>query len=70
MLIQSIGVEAAAALVVATVIGTIAWGWYRKRHPAPPHALPEHYCLRCGAALPITARSCKQCGSAAWSVKQ
>jgi hypothetical protein len=70
MLIQSVGIEAAAALVVAMIIGTIAWRWYRQRHPAPPPALPEHCCLRCGANLPITARSCRQCGSAAWSVKQ
>jgi 4-hydroxybenzoate polyprenyltransferase len=67
MLIQSVGVEAAAVLVVATVAGMIAWRWYRKRHPPAP---PSNFCLKCGATLASTARSCKECGSAAWSSKQ
>jgi hypothetical protein len=67
MLIQSVGIEAAAGLVVVTIVGVIAWRAWRKRHPPAP---PTNFCLRCGATLPLTARSCKQCGSAAWSVKQ
>jgi len=67
MLIQSVGIEAAAALVVATIIGMFAWRAYRKRNPP---AAPMNYCLRCGATLPVTARSCRACGSAAWSSKQ
>jgi hypothetical protein len=67
MLIQSVGIEAAAALVIATAIAIVVWRQYRLRRPP---AVPENYCLRCGASLPYTARSCNQCGSAAWSVKQ
>jgi hypothetical protein len=67
MLIQSVGIDAAVGLVVLTIIGCIAWRYYRKRNPPAP---PTNFCLRCGATLPTTARSCKQCGSAAWSVKQ
>jgi len=67
MLIQSVGVEAAAVLAVATCLGVIAWQYYRKLHPPPP---PSNYCLKCGATLPVTARSCKLCGSAAWSSRQ
>ena len=67
MLIQSVGIEPAAALAVATIIGMFAWRAYRKRNPPAP---PTNYCLRCGATLPVTARSCRACGSAAWSSKQ
>jgi ribosomal protein L40E len=67
MLIQSVGIEAAVGLVVITIVGMFAWRWYRSRHP--PKA-PENFCLKCGAKLPMTARSCRECGSAAWSVKQ
>jgi cobalamin synthase len=67
MLIQSVGVEPAIVLVVATIIGMIAWRAYRRRHPAAP---PTNYCLKCGATLPVTARSCRDCGSAAWSSRQ
>jgi hypothetical protein len=67
ILIQSVGIQAAAALVIATFIGMFAWHEYRKRNPPPP---PSNYCLRCGETLPVTARSCRACGSAAWSSKQ
>ena len=67
MLIQTVGLEAASGLVVATILGVIAYRYYRKRNPPKP---PENYCLKCGAILPFTARSCRQCGSASWSVRQ
>jgi Flp pilus assembly protein TadB len=67
MLIQSVGVEAAVALVLATVLGMVVWRWYRKRHPPAP---PSNFCLKCGATLAYTARSCKDCGSAAWTSRQ
>ena len=67
MLIQSVGIAPAADLVAAAIIGSISWRYYRKRNPPAP---PENYCLKCGATLALTARSCKTCGSAAWSSRQ
>jgi hypothetical protein len=67
MLIQSVGVEAAAALALATCVVAMAWRYSRKLHPPPA---PSNHCLKCGATLPVTARSCKLCGSAAWSSRQ
>lgn len=67
MLIQSVGIVPAAVLAATTILGAFAYRYYRKRNPPSP---PENYCLRCGATLAATARSCNTCGSAAWSSRQ
>ena len=66
LLMQSVGAVPAAGLVVAAIAGSFAWRAYRRRHPPKP---PEVYCLKCGALLAATARSCRQCGSASWSMR-
>ena len=64
-LYESIGLTGALLLVAGFVVGTIGWRLYRKR--VPVKATPVR-CLSCGEALASTARSCKYCGSARWTV--
>ena len=66
VLAQSIGWEAGLLLVLAIAAGVAIHRAWRKRNPARG---PEVYCLRCGKTLPSTARQCKYCGSASWSMK-
>jgi hypothetical protein len=63
---QSIGLATGAGLAVAICAGIAGSRYYRQRHPAKG---PEVYCLRCGKTLALTARNCKFCGSASWSMK-
>ena len=62
----SIGVMPAVVLFALSVLGVTGWRFYSKRNPP---RLPEHYCLKCGAVLMATARSCRECGSASWSTR-
>jgi hypothetical protein len=66
MLADSIGLAASGGLTVAIVAGILAYRFYRARRPK---AGPAVYCLDCGKTLPYTARQCKYCGSASWSMK-
>lgn len=63
---NSIGLAAGASLAVAIGAGVAVRRRWRARHPAKG---PEVYCLRCGKTLAYTARECKYCGSASWSMK-
>jgi hypothetical protein len=67
MLLQSVGPEAAGVLVVLTAAGILAGRRYRARNPPKP---PTVYCMKCGEALSATARGCKYCGSASWTLRQ
>ena len=63
-LYQNIGLT--GELVLAGAVLVIFAGYrYRRRSPAAP---PAVRCLTCGEALSSTARSCKYCGSARWTV--
>jgi hypothetical protein len=64
-LYQSVGLLGALLLVAGFVVGTIAWRLYRQRVLPKGSAVR---CLSCGEALAATARSCKYCGSARWTV--
>jgi hypothetical protein len=66
MVADSIGLEAGAWLAAAIGAGALGHRWYRARRGAPG---PVVYCLRCGETLAPTARQCKSCGSASWSMK-
>ena len=66
-LFDSVGYAAGVGLVVVTVAGVIGYRWYRRRNPPPD---PVVRCLRCGEALSRTARNCKACGSASWTLEQ
>jgi len=64
-LYQSIGLAGAMVLVVATIGSFAGYRFYRSRNPAKAAAVR---CLTCGETLPSTARACKYCGSARWTV--
>jgi hypothetical protein len=66
MVAGSIGLEAGACVAAAIGAGVLGYRFYRARHPATG---PVVYCLRCGETLAPTARQCKSCGSASWSMK-
>jgi Flp pilus assembly protein TadB len=66
MVAGSIGLVAGACLAAAIGVGVLGHRLYRARHPARG---PVVYCLRCGQTLPSTARQCRFCGSASWSMK-
>jgi hypothetical protein len=63
---DSIGLAAGLGLAVAIAAGAVSFRFYRRRNPK---RAPEVFCLRCGATLLSTARQCKFCGSASWSMK-
>jgi len=62
---QSIGELGAIVLFVASLAVFAGYRWYRSRNPA---AAPAVRCLTCGETLASTARQCKYCGSAKWTV--
>jgi len=64
-LYESIGPVGAALLVAGFGVGSAGWRWYRQRNPAKG---PAVRCLSCGETLASTARECKYCGSARWTV--
>jgi len=64
-LYESVGSVGAALLVVGVGVGSIGWRLYRGRVPAKG---PVIQCLSCGETLAGTARECKYCGSARWTV--
>jgi hypothetical protein len=64
-LYESIGVVGAVVLVVGFVVVAVGWRAYRRRMPAKA---PAVRCLTCGETLASTARECKYCGSARWTV--
>jgi hypothetical protein len=66
MVADSIGLAAGLGLAVAIGAGVQGLRMYRRRFPAKG---PEVYCLRCGKTLAATARECRHCGSASWSMK-
>jgi hypothetical protein len=62
---QSVGLVGVALLVVGFAVGSIGWRLYRGWAPAKG---PVVKCLSCGETLASTARECKYCGSARWTV--
>ena len=67
LLAQSVGVVAGLGLIVLCVAGILGYRFYRNKRPARG---PAVYCLRCGEQLAPTARQCKSCGSASWTMRQ
>jgi hypothetical protein len=65
-LYQNVGLAGTLVLGVGTLVAFAAVRWYRLRNP--PQA-PQVVCLVCGEALASTARQCRHCGSARWTVK-
>ncbi len=63
---NEVGVWGSAGLVAATVVGVWAYRRYREKNP-PKEKVIGVRCLRCGATLAATARSCRACGSASWT---
>jgi hypothetical protein len=61
----SIGLWGAVVLVVGAISAFAIYRVYRSRRPAKA---PGVRCLSCGEALASTARECKYCGSARWTV--
>jgi len=66
MLAASVGIEAGACLAAAAGAAALVYRFLRARRQAKG---PVVYCLRCGETLPSTARQCKNCGNASWSMK-
>ncbi len=66
MVRDSIGLTAGALVAAVIGAGVLGYRAYRRKNPARG---PEVYCLRCGETLASTARHCKHCGSASWSMK-
>jgi hypothetical protein len=62
---QSIGEFGAIVLCVGSLAAFGSYRWYRSRNPA---SAPAVRCLTCGEILASTARQCKYCGSAKWTV--
>ena len=67
VVVESVGLMAGVGLGSACLVGIFGYRLYRARKPVKG---PTVYCLRCGEALPATARSCKHCGSASWTMRQ
>jgi len=65
-LYESVGLTAAAGLCAVSIAGLAVYRFLRARNPAKA---PSVRCLTCGEILPSTARQCKYCGSASWTVK-
>ena len=64
-LYQSIGMAGAAVLVVGSIAGLAGYRFHRTRKPGKSTGVR---CLTCGETLASTARECKYCGSARWTV--
>lgn len=64
-LYQSIGLPGAMVLLVGSVAGLAGYRWYGSRNPPKAAAVR---CLTCGETLASTARECKYCGSARWTL--
>jgi hypothetical protein len=62
---ESIGLVGAIVLCVGSLAGFMGYRWYRGRNPAQAAAVR---CLTCGETLASTARECKYCGSARWTI--
>jgi hypothetical protein len=67
MVVESVGLIAAAGLGAVSAAVFLGYRFYRSRNPAKG---PAVYCLRCGETLLRTARQCKYCGSASWTMRQ
>jgi hypothetical protein len=61
-LYESVGLVGAGLLVAGFAVGTVGWRVLRWRK------VTGVKCLTCGEALASTARECKYCGSARWTV--
>jgi predicted membrane channel-forming protein YqfA (hemolysin III family) len=64
-LYQSIGRAGAIMLTVGALAGLAGFRFYRSRNPNKATSVR---CLTCGETLSSTARECKYCGSARWTV--
>jgi 4-amino-4-deoxy-L-arabinose transferase-like glycosyltransferase len=64
-LYESIGSTGAMVLFVVALAGFAGYRFYRARNPGKGHSVR---CLTCGETLSPTARQCKYCGSARWTV--
>jgi hypothetical protein len=64
-LYESVGLVGAMALLVGTIAGSIGYRFYRSHRAGKAVGVR---CLTCGETLPSTARECKYCGSARWTV--
>jgi hypothetical protein len=64
-LYQSIGLGGAMLLVAGSVAAMVVYRFFRSRKRGDPSGVR---CLTCGETLPATARQCKYCGSARWTV--
>ena len=62
---QSIGLVGAVVLGVGAIAGLGGYRFYRSRRRLKAGAVR---CLTCGETLASTARECKYCGSARWTV--
>jgi len=67
VVVESVGLMAGVGLGATCLAGIFGYRFYRARNRAKGLTV---YCLRCGEALPATARGCKYCGSASWTTRQ
>jgi hypothetical protein len=65
-LYESVGRAGAVALCAGSFAGFAGYRWFRSKNPAKAASVR---CLTCGETLASTARQCKYCGSASWTVK-
>ena len=66
VVVESVGLMAGVGLGSVCLVGIFGYRFYRARNRAKGLTV---YCLRCGEALPATARGCKHCGSASWTTR-
>jgi len=66
VVIESVGLMAGIGLGAGCLAGIFGYRFYRDRKRASGLTV---YCRRCGEALPATARGCKYCGSASWTMR-
>ena len=64
-LYQSIGLAGVMVLLAAFGAGSAGYRLYRSRRAGQA---PGVRCLTCGETLSPTARNCKYCGSARWTI--
>ena len=67
VVVESAGLVPGVGLGSVCLAGILGYRFYRARNPMKGQTV---YCLRCGEALPATARGCKYCGSASWTTRQ